>query len=62
MAYLVAQRNQEIGIRMVLGARLGSITRLFLAEGARLILVGSVVGIVGAAGASRLFQSLLFGR
>jgi putative ABC transport system permease protein len=61
IAYSVVQRNQEIGIRLALGAPLTSITRLFVAEGVRMILFGSVLGLVGAAGASRLIQSLLFG-
>jgi putative ABC transport system permease protein len=61
IAYSVVQRNQEIGIRLALGAPLTSITRLFVAEGVTMILFGSVIGLVGAAGASRLIQSLLFG-
>jgi predicted permease len=60
-AYSVAQRTQEIGVRLALGAQLGDITRLFLAEGAKIILVGVVTGLMAAAAASRLFQSLLFG-
>jgi len=60
-AYSVAQRTQEIGIRLALGAPLGNVTRLFLAEGAKIIFVGVVTGLMAAAAASRLLQSLLFG-
>jgi len=60
-AYSVAQRTQEIGIRLALGAPLGNITRLFLAEGAKILCVGVVTGLMAAAAASRLLQSLLFG-
>jgi len=61
IAYSVAQRNQEIGIRMALGAPARSITGLFVAEGARMIAVGGAVGLTAAVGASRLLRSLLFG-
>jgi predicted permease len=61
IAYSVAQRNQEIGIRMALGAQARSITGLFLAEGAWMIAVGGLLGLVAAAGVSRLLRSLLFG-
>jgi ABC-type antimicrobial peptide transport system permease subunit len=61
IAYSVAQRNQEIGVRMALGAPARSITGLFMAEGARMIAVGGAVGLAAAAGASGLLRSLLFG-
>jgi ABC-type antimicrobial peptide transport system permease subunit len=60
IAYSVAQRNQEIGIRRALGAPLNSIRRLFVAEGVRIIFLGSALGLAGAAGSSRLLRSLLF--
>jgi len=60
-AYSVAQRNHEIGIRLALGAPRRSVTRLFLAEGAGVIVTGVIIGLAAAAGASRLLQSLLFG-
>jgi predicted permease len=61
IAYSIAQRSQEIGIRLALGAPLDSVTRLFVAEGAVMLFWGSVLGIAAAAGASRFLQSLLFG-
>jgi predicted permease len=61
IAYSVAQRNQEIGIRMALGAQARSITGLFLAEGAWMIAAGGLLGLVAAAGVSRLLRALLFG-
>jgi len=61
ISYSVAQRNQEIGIRLALGATMSSVTRLFVAEGATMILLGTFLGFAAAAGASRLIQSLMFG-
>jgi ABC-type antimicrobial peptide transport system permease subunit len=61
IAYSVAQRNQEIGIRMALGAQARSITGLFLSEGAWMISAGGLLGLVAAAGVSRLLRALLFG-
>jgi predicted permease len=61
IAQSIVQRNQEIGIRIALGAPLNSVTRLFVTEAAAMLLFGSVLGIAGAAGASRFLESLLFG-
>jgi predicted permease len=61
IAYSVSQRNQEIGIRMALGARPGRITALFLVEGAWMIAAGGLLGLLATAGASRMLRSLLFG-
>jgi putative ABC transport system permease protein len=60
VAFVVAQRTQEIGVRMALGATRGNILRLMVGEGLRLILAGGVVGIGGALAASGLLKSLLF--
>lgn len=57
IARSVAQRADEFGIRLALGAVAGDITRLVLASGARLALVGSVLGLVGALGVSRLIMT-----
>jgi putative ABC transport system permease protein len=60
LAYQVALRTREIGIRSALGARRESIVGLFLARGLRLAGVGAVVGIAGALSVARLLQSLLY--
>jgi putative ABC transport system permease protein len=61
MAYSVAQRKREIGIRVALGADRGTVVRMVLKEGMRLTLVGAVIGLAGAAGAARLVEGLLYG-
>ncbi len=60
-AFMVTSRTREIGIRMALGAQRADVVRLVLRQGMRLVLIGVVVGIALAAGASRLIQSMLFG-
>ena len=52
-AYAVARRNHEIGIRLALGAGSGSVLGLIMKEGARLIAVGTAIGMVGGWAASR---------
>jgi predicted permease len=61
MAYSVAQRTQEIGLRMALGAGPGQVLRLVLRQGLALVAVGVVLGVLGALGVSQLIESLLFG-
>lgn len=56
----VRQRTAEIGVRMALGARPGSVLRLFLAESIKLVALGVAIGTVAAFGLSRLVAGLLF--
>jgi putative ABC transport system permease protein len=61
MSYAVEQRMQEIGIRMAMGADAGKIMRLVLGQGMRLAIVGTVLGLAGAYGLTRLLANFLFG-
>jgi predicted permease len=61
LSYLVAQRTQEIGVRMALGAQRFDVLRMVLRDGARMALVGAAIGLVAAMGLTRLMASMLFG-
>jgi putative ABC transport system permease protein len=61
IAFSVASRVQEMAIRMALGSQRGAIVGLVLQSGAKLAVVGCVIGLLGAAAASTLLRSLLFG-
>jgi len=61
MSYSVAQRTNEIGIRMALGAQTQDVVSLVVKQGLVLICVGLVIGLVGAFAATRVVESLLFG-
>jgi predicted permease len=60
LAYSVAQRAHEIGVRMALGADRGDILRLVLGQGLRVIAVGLLLGTLGALALTRWMESLLF--
>ena len=61
IAYTVALRTHEIGIRMAVGAQRRDVLRLVLGRGLKSALIGSVIGIAAAAAASRFLSSLLYG-
>lgn len=60
LAYSVARRTREVGIRMAVGADRGRIRSLFMRRGVRLIVNGLVLGIVGAITAGQYIRSLLY--
>ena len=60
VSYLVAQRTQEIGVRMALGAGTTGIARLVLLEGLRPALWGLALGLAASWGGARVVESLLF--
>ena len=61
LAYEVARRTREIGIRMALGACSGDVLRLVIGQGLALALVGGAIGIGAALGVTRFLASLLYG-
>jgi putative ABC transport system permease protein len=60
LSYAVAQRTQEIGIRVALGARGAQVVRLVVGQAMALVLAAIALGLLGAALLSRLMQGLLF--
>ena len=61
MSYIVARRTQEMGVRMALGARASQVVRMVLGQGARTIVVATILGISAALLATRLLESQLYG-
>jgi len=61
LAFSVAARTTEIGIRMSLGADSGRVQRMILTEGASLVFVGGVLGVIGAIASTGALRGLLFG-
>ena len=61
LSFLVSERTSEIGIRMSLGADARNVLGMVLWDGARLLAVGSALGLVGSFAVTRLLQGLLYG-
>ena len=60
LSQLVARKTREIGLRIALGARAADILRLVLSRSAALVVIGTVVGLTGAAMLTRFLEALLF--
>ena len=61
LAYTVAQREREIGVRMALGANRGRVRTMVLRDALRAVLPGVVLGVAGGLALSRLLRGLLYG-
>jgi putative ABC transport system permease protein len=61
MAFLVAQRTQEIGVRMAIGASPAAIAGMVLGSAARWTVAGAILGIIGSLAAAQALKSILFG-
>jgi putative ABC transport system permease protein len=61
LSYVVAERTREIGVRMALGAEAGRVRRMVVAQGARVVGIGVVIGVGVAFASTRALGKLLFG-
>ncbi|MGC1416475.1 MAG: FtsX-like permease family protein, partial [Candidatus Acidiferrum sp.] len=61
LAYLVAQRTREIGIRVALGSTRAKILKMVLWEGLQLVIIGLVLGIIGAILLQKAIASEIYG-
>jgi predicted permease len=60
LSYAVAERTREIGVRMALGATAAAVRRMIVSQGARVVLIGAVIGIAVAIASTRFLETLLF--
>ena len=61
LAYNVAQRTREIGIRLALGADGNAVLRLVVGQGIRLAALGILLGLIGALALTRLMSGMIYG-
>jgi putative ABC transport system permease protein len=61
ISYATSQRTQEIGIRVALGAKNLDILKMVVGQGMILVMIGILLGIIGALGATRFLETLLYG-
>ena len=61
LSYVVAERTREIGVRMALGATAEQVRRMVVAQGARVVGIGVVIGVLAALASTRALGSLLYG-
>jgi putative ABC transport system permease protein len=61
VAYAVAERTQEIGIRLALGAQRGGVVAMIVRQGMLSVIAGIIAGVAGAVAATRLIAGLLYG-
>ena len=61
LSYVVSQRTQEIGVRIALGAPVGSIRKMVVMQGVRLAAIGLGLGLLASVGLTRVLQGLLYG-
>jgi putative ABC transport system permease protein len=61
IAYSVAQRTREIGVRMALGAQTGAVLKMIVGQGMKLVVSGVALGLTASLGLTRLISNMLFG-
>jgi ABC-type lipoprotein release transport system permease subunit len=61
LAYVVTERTREIGVRMALGATPGSVQKMVVSQGVRVVLIGAIIGIGAALASTRALGRLLYG-
>lgn len=60
LAYVVAERTREIGVRMALGAAPGTVQRMVVVQGIRVVVIGAVIGLAAALASTRALGTLLY--